>query len=234
MVINPGTVALIASLLSTAGAGYNQYRTAKNAEDEALQGMNAQRVKQRQIDERLNAGIDDLEQSTPEDEQAASLDAYLSQLRANRAGTEGISTPGVSRYGQDTAASQAGVQNYGQKVAGILSRLDATRDQRRNEGFGISRMATDVQGTARDASGEAFLNRLRMSQIQPNRWLDAGAGVLSGVASGAASYAGSQPSNYEVMAGQMANVGRQPVSSFGGGGTRLSAGRIPQPGERRG
>jgi hypothetical protein len=233
MVINPGTVALIASLLSTAASGYNQYRTAKRTEDQALEGMNAQRMKQRQMDERLNAGIDELEQSTPEDEQAASLDAYMSQLRANRGSIEGDSVPGVSRYGQDTATSQAGVQNYGQRVAGILSRLDATRDQRRNEGFGISRMATDVDGTAREARGDDFINRLRMSQIQPNVWMDAGSQVLGGVASGMSAYAANQPDPMTGLSEVNVTARRAPPMGVWAGATSTQS-RLPRPGQRVG
>lgn len=234
-----GTVALIGAALSAAGTGasaYNQYRTAKQAEDQTLRGMATQRAKQREIDARLNSEIGALEQSGPEDEQAASLEAYLSQLRANRGGVEGETTPGVSRYGQDTELAQAGVQNYGQKVAGILSRLDATREQRRNEGFGLNRAVSDVAGVQREAGGEDFINRLRMSQIRPNEWLDAAGGVARGVGSGMVGYAGTQPSNYEILAGQMARTGAERVGPrvWGGGTVNSAQQRLPVYNQRVG
>lgn len=239
MVINPGTVALISALLSAAGTGasvYNQRQALKDQEDQALAGMANQRAKQREIDARLDTEIDSLEQSNPDEERAASLEAYLSQLRANRGGAQGVTTPGVSRYGEDTALAQAGVQNYGQKVAGILSRLDATREQRRNEGFGINRMASDVSGTQRESSGDDFINRLRMSQIQPNVWLDAGGELVRGIGSGLSTYAASQPSNYETMAGQVARTGAERVGPrvWGGGTVNSTQSRMPVPGRRMG
>lgn len=238
--MDPATIAAIISAVTTlAGTGasmYNQRRTLQDQEDQALAGMANQRAKQREIDARIDTEIGSLEQSNPDDERAASLEAYLSQLRANRSGVQGETTPGVSRYGEDTALAQAGVQNYGQKVAGILSRLDATREQRRNEGFGINRMASDVTGTQREASGDDFINRLRMSQIQPNVWLDAGSELARGVGSGMAAYAGSQPSNYETLAGQVARTGAERVGPrvWGGGTVNSTQSRMPVPGRRMG
>ena len=230
--MEPITLALLGAAISAAGAGassYNQYRTAKRAEDQTLQGMAAQRAKQREIDARLNEEVGALERSNPDDERQASLEAYLSQLRANRSGAEGVTTPGVSRYGEDTALAQAGIQNYGQRVADILSRIDATRDQRMNEGFRINRAISDVQGTQREASGEDFINRLRMSRIRPNEWLDAAGGVARGVGSGMVTYAGSQPSTYELMAEQMARTGAERVGPrvWGGGTVSSTQQRLP-------
>lgn len=212
MGLEAGTVALIGAALSAAGTGasaYNQYKTAKDTESQALKGMNQQRLKQREIDERLNTEIGALEQSNPDDERQASLDAYLSQLRANRGNAEGVTTPGVSRYGEDTELAQAGVQNYGQKVAGILSRIDAARDQRINESRGFDRAGSDVEGVAREARGNDFINRLRMSQIQPNTWLDAGAQLAQGAGSGMMTYAGNMESTADQLRRQVGNAGME-------------------------
>lgn len=231
MGIEAGTAALIGTALSAAGAGasaYNQYRTAKRAEDQTLQGMATQRAKQREIDARLNSEIGALEKSGPEDEQAASLEAYLSQLRANRGGAEGETTPGVSRYGEDTELAQAGIQNYGQKVAGILSRLDATREQRRNEGISLNRAVSDVGGVQREASGEDFINRLRMSQIRPNEWLDAAGGVARGVGSGMVTYAGQVPDRMDGL-GEVSVTARPILRP-----NAVWAGGVPNPARRYG
>lgn len=204
MGIEAGTLALIGTALSAAGTGanmYNQRRVARDQEEQASRGIAQQQARQREIDARLNAEVGALEGSTPEDEQAASLDAYLSQLRANRASSEGVTTPGVSRYGEDTATSQAGVQNYGQKVASILSRIRGANEQRRNEGFGFNRAGTDVQTVSRNASGDDFINRLRMSQIRPNEWLDAAGQVAKGAGAGIVNYAGAMPGAGDPMDG---------------------------------
>lgn len=240
MGIEAGTAALIGTLLSAAGTGasmYNQRRTAQRAEDQALAGMATQRAKQREIDARLNQEVGALEQSGPEDEQAAALDAYLSQLRANRDQAQGTPTPGVSRYGQDTSAAKAAIQNYGMKRAGTLSRLDAAREQRRNEGIALNRAESDVAGTTRAAAGQDFINRLRMSQIRPNEWVDAGGALLQGVGSGIAASGGTD--GYDYYADQMGAVGRQPLvrpgaSVWSGAAGSSATQRLPVPAQRVG
>lgn len=213
MGLEAGTVALLGTLASATASGvnmYNQRRALKEQEDQALQGMAGQRAKQREIDARLNQEIDSLEQSTPEDEQNASMQAFLNQLRMNRAGAEGEETPGVSRYGQDTANAQASIDNYGKKVASIMSRIGAAREQRRNEGFSVGRAASDVANTARNASGDDFINRLRMSQIRPNEWATAGGDFLKGAGAGAVSYAGAMPGRMDGLS--EVNVTAQPLA----------------------
>jgi hypothetical protein len=92
MGLEAGTVALIGAALSAAGTGagaYNQYKTAKDTERQALVGMNQQRLKQREIDERLNTEIGALEQSSPDDErQAMDEAAYFDFVRAKAADEE--------------------------------------------------------------------------------------------------------------------------------------------------
>jgi hypothetical protein len=239
MGLEAGTVALIGSALSAAGAGasvYNQREALKDQESQALKGMDQQRLKQRQIDERLSGEIGALEQSNPDDERQASLDAYLGQLRANRSNAEGATTPGVSRYGEDTQLAKAGVQNYGQKLAGILSRIDATRDQRINESRGFDRAGSDVAGVAREASGNDFINRLRMSQIQPNMWLDAGARVAQGAGAGMAGYANNMGSSDDQLFRQLGNAGmeRVPPNVWGGATESSVRRRLPVYNQRTG
>lgn len=185
----------VPAIISAIGAGASAYQTRQVAKDQdqaAAQGINAQARKQREIDERVSSEIGALEGSSPEDERAQAMDKYMTQLRSARGNMRGdaeVPTAGA-RYQQDAATSKAAIGNFGEKVADILARVQAAGDQRRNEGFSFARTGSDVAGVAREAQGEDFLNRLRMGGIQRNPWVDAGGQALGGIASGmSANYA---------------------------------------------
>lgn len=193
MGLEAATIAWIGTALAAAGSGAQAYNTKKTADDQgrvAVQGIKAQQAKQREIDARLSDEVSNLEGSSPEDEQAQSMEQFMQQLRASRESAGGTQTVGSQRYGQDTQASRAGIGNYGEKVAGILSRIQAAGEQRRNEGFSLNRAGSDVSGTAREAQGADFLNRLRMANTQRNPWVDAAGQVAQGAGSGMVSHAG--------------------------------------------
>jgi hypothetical protein len=214
-----GTEALwIPAVISAIGAGASAYQThqvAKDQDQAAAQGIRTQQAKQREIDARASQEIDALEQSSPEDERAAAMEKYMTQLRTARGNMEGDGNiPNASdRYQKDVVASKAGIGNFGEKVADILSRVQAAGDQRRNEGYSFGRAGSDIAGTAREAQGADFLNRLRISGIQRNPWVDAGSNVLQGVAQGmSAKYA--------------SGAGPGPKPGWGGTG---AGGGVPPP-----
>lgn len=230
MGLEASTIAYLGLALSAAGAGasaYNTNRTAAQQDQEAARGINAQAQKQRQIDERVSQEIGALENSSPEDERKLALDKYLSQLRTARGNASGDlgAAPEGSRYGADVATSQAGIQNFGEKVAGILARIGAARDQRLNEGYAIGRMGSDTASIAREAQGQDFLNRLRLGNIRRNPWIDAGSSVLQGIGSGMALNGGAAD---EALTPVDITARRIPTSSG------AWAGRVPQPGVRFG
>jgi hypothetical protein len=186
------TLAYIGMALSAAGAGA-QAHTARSAAKEqdqaAARGIRNQQMKQREIDERVSQGIGDLEGSTPEEETAQSLEQFMQQLRgANTTGSDIPVTGG--RYGEDTAASKAAIGNYGEKVAQILSRIRGASEQRVGEGYAVGRMGSDVAGQQREASGQAFLDQLRLNGIRPNDWTNAAGSVAQGVGGAMVSRAG--------------------------------------------
>jgi hypothetical protein len=205
---------VVPAIISAVSTGAGVYHTKKVAQDQdkmAAQGITAQQAKQRQIDERLSGEISNLEGSSPEDERAQSMEQFMQQLRATRSEAAGTPTVGSDRYGQDTETSQAGVQNYGQKVADIFSRIRSASDQRRNEGFLLNRAGSDVAGVAREASGENFLNRLRMGGIQRNPWVDAASQIGNGVAAGMAGNIGAGAEIDPALGNQMVRAGNETV-----------------------
>lgn len=188
------TLAYIGMALAAAGSGAQAYtarETAKDQDAAAAQGIKRQQSKQREIDSRVNESLDTLERSTPDEERTASLDQYMQQLRSARSNMEGSDVPVTAgRYGEDVANSKAAIGNYGDKVAGLLSRIRAASDQRLNEGYDIGRMGSDVSNTARNAAGQAFIDQLRMNGIRPNAWVTAAGDVAKGAGGAMVSSAG--------------------------------------------
>jgi hypothetical protein len=223
----------IIAALSAGAQAYNTKRTADRQDEVALAGLDRQRAKQREADARLNAELAELEKSSPEDERAQSLEQFMNALRTSkmqRAG--GGDVPGASeRYAQDAATSRAGIQNYGDKLSGILSRIRGGIDQRRNESIGFNRAGSDVDAIAREARGDDFINRLRMSSITRNPWIDAAGEFGMGVSSG---MAGSGAGDDQWMYDAMSRTGTEKIPSMiPRGATASSAsGRLPVFGSR--
>jgi hypothetical protein len=200
-----GTEALWVPLaLAAAGTGVDMYNTKKTADkrdDLALAGLKRQQAHQRNADARISTELGAMEGSSPEDERQASLNQYLTQLRAARSPAQGQQGgPGGSRYREDSRTASAGIDNFGNKVAGTMARIGAAGKQRQVERRGISRMASDVGGIARNASGDNAVNKLKIDAVQLNPWLQglgavlkaagaaygmAGPGAATSVASGA-------------------------------------------------
>ncbi len=220
-----GTEAVwIPAAIAALGAGVGAYTTHKAAseqDDLAAQGIRDQSRSQRQANESINSELGSLEASNPDAERQKALDEYLSTLRANRAQAGG-GTPlsGASdEYRTDASTTSAGIQNYGEKYADILSRIFAPQRQREQEGYSVARTGSDVTGIARDASGNDFVNRLRISAAQPNPWILAGGELAQGVGSSMAMNAGAAQ---DAMIDNMKRTGYDPV-------TRTPVARAPVP-----
>lgn len=192
-----GTAAtLVPYVIATLAAGasaYNTKRTADKQDAVAAEGIRQQAARQREADARASQEIDSLEQSSPEDEQAHALDQYLSRLRANRgnaAGDDGRTEGASDEYRRDSATAKADIANYGEKLADVMSRIRAPMEQRRSEAYGRMRTASDLEGVARNAEGDNWLNQLRQSRVRRNQWLDAAAAAGLAYAGAAAGGAG--------------------------------------------
>jgi hypothetical protein len=190
-----GAELLIPLALAAAGTGVDMYNTKRandKRDDLAAQGLRRQREHQRNANARISEQLGALENSSPEASRDAALNEYLTQLRSARGSATGAvqNVPGASkRYAADVEGNQAAIGNFGQRVAGTLSRISAAGRQRQQEAIGSGRMMADVAGVARDASGDDYVNRLRIASVQANPWLT-GLGALlkaAGFAAGAAS-----------------------------------------------
>lgn len=178
--------ALISALGAGAGVVANQQARRKQ-EDIATEQMRGQQTHQHQADAMLNSELDRLKGSNADASRKASLEGFLSQLKANQANAGGASTPGGARYQADTTAAGADIKNYGTGRADTMSRIAAPGLQRVAEGQSINRTLGDVAGESRNASGDAFLQALRANSVQANPWLIAGGQVAQGAGSAMAS-----------------------------------------------
>jgi hypothetical protein len=180
-----GTEALwIPLALAAAGTGVDMYNTKKTADkrdDFALAGLKKQDAHQRNADSRISQELGALEGSTPEDERRESLNQYLTQLRSARAparGGLGTVQNASSRYAADSRTAGAGIDNFGQRVAGTVSRIGAAGQQRQNERASQGRMMAEVGGIARNASGDAAVNKMKVDSVQLDPWLQGLGAVL--------------------------------------------------------
>lgn len=179
-----GTEAVWMPMLMTAlSAGAQMYNTRRTENKQDAANANAIRSQariQREADARVNEETQRLEQSRSESERAKALESYGSQLRTNRAAVQsGLVPNGGSDALEGWAANASQAVDAGaDKAAGLMARMDAPAYQRMNEGFSRGMLATDLDRTAREAQGRAFLDDLRLRSIRRNPWLDAGAQAL--------------------------------------------------------
>lgn len=207
------TSTMIGLGLAAAAAGANQYNTNKTAsrqDQQAAQGIRQQGVRQQAADAKVNDAVAELEGSTAESARAQRLDEYMAGLRRNRSGMQSGLTPtiGSQAFRDDSARAVGDVQDYAERSAGLLSRIDAPAMQRQGEAFGMGNLATDLGLIGRQSAGDDFVNRLRMSAIRRNPWIDAGASVagaaggnLIGSGSGAATNLGATAAYVPVQQG---------------------------------
>lgn len=202
------------ALLAAGGSAYNTKKTADDQDAVAARGIREQAARQKEADARVNEELGALEESNPDAERQKAMNDYLTQLRANRAQVEGGGrVPGASdEYQRDIATSKADIGNYGEKLSGVLSRIRGPLEQRRNEAYGRARTSSDIEGVARNAEGDDWLNRLRLSRVRRNPWIDAAAAAGMAYAGASAGAAGARG----------ANVGAGSVGGTGAGGGSTS------------
>lgn len=185
------TSTIVALGLAAAAAGANYYNTQKTAErqDEAAgMAIRNQSKKQAQADAEVSKLVDQVGQSNPQDALTAQTDQYLSQLQRN-AGDTGLNKgPGgfSDEYRKDTAEASQGLGDFGNKMAGLLARIDAPKYQRQNEGVLFNDAISALGGVKRDAAGQAFLDNLKMKSIRRDPYLDAFSSFAGGASKSAA------------------------------------------------
>ena len=176
------TSTMIGLGLAAAAAGAQQYntrQTAKRQDQQAAAGIRQQGIRQQAADARVNEAVSELEGSTAEAARAQRLDEYMTGLRRNRGNMQSGLAPsiGSQAFRDDSARAAEDVQNYAERSAGLLSRIDAPAMQRQGEAFGMGNLATDIGLIGRQSAGDQFINDLRLRAIRRNPWIDAGAQV---------------------------------------------------------
>ena len=186
-------IALGITLLGAAASAYNTQQTAKKQDRALAAQITQQGKKQQQASAKIAEALAAQAQSDPADEQAQQMESYLSTLRQGQQNA-GLNTgPGgfSEAYRQGTAEAGQQLGEYGSARAGLLSRIDAPRLQRQNEGILFDTLGNELRMIGREASGQNYLDQLRYNSIRRDPWLDALSGVASGAGSAMASGAGS-------------------------------------------
>lgn len=215
----------IPALLAAAGTGTEMYaenRANKERDRIALNGLKTQQRHQSNINAAVDKQLGTLEASSPEAERQKAMSQYVAQLRSARGQAKGASTPGGSRFKEDTATSEAAIQNYGTQQADTLSRMTSAGNQRRNESIGNARLGAEIGQNANFAQGDNAVTTMKVNSVQADPWLKGlamalrAAGMAYGVA-GAGSAAGAAGSTGATGGGAgVANMGSS-ASNFGAG-----------------
>lgn len=198
MAIATSTAIALALAAAAAGASYyNTQSTAKKQDKSAAEGIRRQAARQREADASVDKAIQAQAGSSGADEKAGVLENYMQQVRASKAGaTKGLAQSGNLSDKARTSEIDAalGVGNFGEKIAGLMAGMDAPVLQRQNEAVNRARTAVDLEGIGRNASGDAFLNQLRLQGIRRNPYLDAFSSFAGGAAGSVGSGAGATQS----------------------------------------
>lgn len=178
-------IALGISLLGVAANQYNTQQTAKKQDRALAAQITQQGQKQQQASAKIAEALASQAQSDAIDEQAQSQESYLDTLRQGQQGGGFNDGPGgfSDEYRRGTAQAGQELGEYGSGRAQLLSRIDAPRLQRQNEGVVFDTLGNDLRMIGREASGDAYLSQLRYNSIRRDPWLDA-------LASGASAYGG--------------------------------------------
>ena len=209
------------ALRGAAASAYNTQQTAKKQDRALAAQITQQGKKQQQASAKIAEALAAQAQSDAVDEQAQQMDSYLTTLRRGQQNA-GLNTgPGgfSEEYRRGTAEAGEQLGEYGTGRAGLLSRIDAPRLQRQNEGILFDTLGNELRMIGREASGQNYLDQLRLNSIRRDPWLDA----LSGVAT---SYGGSMAGRGGVSApettgvpssllGRQASTGAGSIYNFG-------------------
>lgn len=182
----------------SAGASIAETKRTERKQDNVLAAqLRGQGERQREADAQVADLISKTEQSTSADERAGTLAQYMDRVRLQK-GTagSGLQQAGAvsDAYKRSENDAALGISDYGAKIAGLLSRMDAPALQRMNEARDVGRFATEVDRIKRFAGGDDFLARLKLQGIKRNPWVDGLAQMGMGYATaGAGSWGSAAP-----------------------------------------
>lgn len=220
--ISAATWAALALSAAAAGTQYvNTERTAKRQDNALATQIRNQGAKQRQADARVGEQIDDLAASNADAARNESLDSYMQTLRRNHGQTKAGLAPsfGSETFQRDAADAAQGVDRYATETADLMSKIDAPVCQRQQEGFGFGRLGTDLGLLQRDASGQNYVDQLRLMAIRRNSGLDFAAGLMNVGAQGISANANVTKA-YTMPDPQYGQYGGAYTTTLGGDGWR--------------
>lgn len=216
-------IALGITLLGAAASAYNTQQTAKKQDRALAAQITQQGKKQQQASAKIAEALAAQAQSDPADEQAQQMESYLTTLRQGQQNA-GLNTgPGgfSEEYRRGTAEAGEQIGEYGTGRAGLLSRIDAPRLQRQNEGILFDTLGNELRMIGREASGQNYLDQLRYNSIRRDPWLDALSGVASGYGGAMAGRGGGAPTGGGAstlpssLLGRQASTGAGSIYNFG-------------------
>ncbi len=193
MVAATSTYLALAAAAAAAGTSYyNAQNTARKQDDSAAASIRNQNKQQERADQKIADLVKANQGSNSQDEQAQFNNAYLQTLQqgSQKSGFNQGAGGFSDVYRQDVANAAKATDQYGVDRAGLLSRIDAPTEQRRNEGVMFDDTRNSLLGIDRDAKQQAFLDQLKLSSIKENPWLGALSAGLSGYAGAAGGFKG--------------------------------------------
>ena len=211
-------IALGIAIAGAALSAYNTQQTAKKQDRALAAQITQQGKKQQQASAKIAEALAAQAQSDPADEQAQQMESYLSTLRQGQQNA-GLNTgPGgfSEEYRRGTAEAGEQLGEYGTGRADLLSRIDAPRLQRQNEGIMFDTLGNELRMIGSEASGQAYLDQLRYNSIQQDPWLDALGSVATSYGKGmAGAGAGAGAGDAGVIAAPSSLVDRQAATGPG-------------------
>ena len=211
-------IALGIAIAGAALSAYNTQQTAKKQDRALAAQITQQGKKQQQASAKIAEALAAQAQSDPADEQAQQMESYLSTLRQGQQNA-GLNTgPGgfSEEYRRGTAEAGEQLGEYGTGRADLLSRIDAPRLQRQNEGIMFDTLGNELRMIGSEASGQAYLDQLHYNSIQQDPWLDALGSVATSYGKGmAGAGAGAGAGDAGVIAAPSSLVGRQAATGPG-------------------
>lgn len=216
MALSTGTMLALGLAAASAGAQYyNTERTARKQDSALAESLRGQGQRQREADSKVAEEVGKIEGSTAEQARREALDGYVNALRSRRGKIQAGLTPdfGSDRFREDAAAAAAGTEDYAQRNAALMSRIDAPAMQRQDEAFSQGRLATDLSLIGRESRGQSFIDDLRLRAIRRNPRIDLLAGLL-GAGAGAAASSATAAANPGVL--ETAAAGGNAVNTAGG------------------
>jgi hypothetical protein len=215
VLVAAGTLAAIGAATS-----YVNARNTANRQDSALAAsLRQQGQLQQQANAQTNQLVQKVGDSSAQPAQKSLMAQFTDVLNAKKANaTGGLDQAGnvSTAYTKAANDANAGITDYGNQRAGIISAIDAPTMQRTAEGEDLQSYATALNNIKGQSQAQQFLTQMRLKGIAPNPWLTAVSGISSGAASGVASMYGGSGGG-----GDMGDGVGSVYSTGGGGGYNL-------------